>query len=112
MIDLYARRVLGWSFSPKHNADLLIRALDIAYEQRGRPQNVSFHSDQGNQYGCPIFRQRLWRHRFKFSMSWRRNCHGNAPMECVFRSLKTEWLPTVGRMSASLAQQDIGRFKM
>lgn len=45
-------------------------------------------------------------------MHRRGNCHDNAPMERLFRSLKTEWVPTVGYMSASLAQQDIGRFLM
>lgn len=112
VIDLFARRVVGWAFSPKPDADLVIKALDMAYEQRGRPQNVLFHSDQGSQYGSRSFRQRLWRYRFKQSMSRRGNCHDNAPMERLFRSLKTEWIPTVGYMSASLAQQDIGRFMM
>ena len=46
------------------------------------------------------------------SMSRRGNCHDNAPMERLFRSLKSEWIPTVGYMSAALAQQDIGRFLM
>ncbi|MGE8436648.1 MAG: IS3 family transposase [Pseudomonas palmensis] len=112
VIDLFARRVVGWAFSSKPDADLVIKALDMAYEQRGRPQNVLFHSDQGSQYSSRSFRQRLWRYRFKQSMSRRGNCHDNAPMERLFRSLKTEWVPTVGYMTASLAQQDIGRFLM
>ncbi|WP_156160253.1 IS3 family transposase [Pseudomonas sp. 2(2015)] len=112
VIDLFARRVVGWAFSSKPDSDLVIKALDMAYEQRGRPQNVLFHSDQGSQYSSRSFRQRLWRYRFKQSMSRRGNCHDNAPMERLFRSLKTEWVPTVGYMSASLAQQDIGRFLM
>ncbi|WP_447591057.1 IS3 family transposase [Aquipseudomonas campi] len=112
VIDLFARRVVGWAFSSKPDADLVIKALDVAYEQRGRPQNVLFHSDQGSQYGSRGFRQRLWRYRFKQSMSRRGNCHDNAPMERLFRSLKTEWVPSVGYMSAALAQQDIGRFLM
>nr|WP_150777104.1 IS3 family transposase [Pseudomonas fluorescens] len=112
VIDLFARRVVGWAFSSKPDADLVIKALDMAYEQRGRPQNVLFHSDQGSQYGSRSFRQRLWRYRFKQSMSRRGSCHDNAPMERLFRSLKTEWVPSVGYMSATLAQQDIGRFLM
>lgn len=63
VIDLCARRVVGWAFSSKPDADLVIKALDMAYEQRGRPQNVLFHSDQGSQYGSQYgsrsFRQRL-----------------------------------------------------
>ena len=112
VIDLYARRFVSWAFSAKPDANQMIKALDMAYEQLGRPQKVLFHSDQGSQYGSRSFRQRLWRYRFKQSMSRRGNCHDNAPMERLFRSLKTEWIPTVGYMNAALAQQDIGRFLM
>ncbi|MGZ0700652.1 IS3 family transposase [Pseudomonas piscis] len=112
VIDLFARHVVGWAFSSKPDAELVIKALEMAYEQRGRPQNVLFHSDQGSQYSSRSFRQRLWRYRFTQSMSRRGNCYDNAPMERLFRSLKTEWIPTVGYMSASLAQQDVGRFLM
>jgi putative transposase len=112
VIDLYARRVVGWEFSAKPDADLVIKALDMPYEQRGRPQNVLFHSDQRSQHGSRSLRQRLWRHRFTQSMSRRGNCYDNAPMERLFRSLKTEWISTVRYMIASLAQQDIGRFLM
>lgn len=51
VIDLSARRVVGWAFSPKPDADLVIKALDLAYELRGRPRDVLSHSDQGSQYG-------------------------------------------------------------
>ncbi len=64
VIGRFARRVVGWAFSAKPDADLVIKALDMAYEQRGRPQNVLFHSDKGNQYGSLNFRQRLWLYRF------------------------------------------------
>ena len=112
VIDLFARRVLGWAFSSKPDADLVIKALDMAYERRGRPQNVLFNSGQGNQHASRSFRQRLWCYHFKQSMSRRRNCHDNMPMERLYRSLKTQWVPAVGYMNASLAQQDIGRFLM
>lgn len=82
----------------------------MTYEQRGRPQNVLFHGDEGSQYGSRRLRQRLWRYRFKQSVSWRGNCHEYAPMERLFRSLKTEWIPTLGYMSAALAQRNIVRF--
>lgn len=49
VIDLFARRMVGWAFSPKPDSELVIKALDMAYEHRGRPQNVLFHSDQGSQ---------------------------------------------------------------
>lgn len=112
ILDLCTRRVVGWAFSASADATLVIKALDMAYEQRGRPQGVLFHSDQGSQYASRSFSQRLWRYRIKQSMSRRGNCWDNAPMERLFRSLKTEWVPALGYRSASLAQQDIGRFLM
>lgn len=48
-IDLYARWVVGWAFSGKHDVDLMIKPLDMAYEQRGLSKNVLFHRDQGSQ---------------------------------------------------------------
>ncbi|RML22131.1 hypothetical protein APX70_02662, partial [Pseudomonas syringae pv. maculicola] len=45
VMDLYARRVVGWALSNKPDANLVIKALDMAYEQRGRPQGLLFQSD-------------------------------------------------------------------
>ncbi|WP_152690388.1 IS3 family transposase [Pseudomonas fluorescens] len=112
VLDLYARRIVGWALSSKPDSDLVIKALDMAYEQRGRPQGLLFHSDQGSQYGSRQFRQRLWRYRMLQSMSRRGNCWDNAPMERVFRSLKTEWIPTVGYMTAQEAHRDISHYLM
>jgi putative transposase len=50
-LDLHTRRVVGWAFSAKPDAELVIKTLDMAYEQRGQPQQVLFHSDQGSQGG-------------------------------------------------------------
>ena len=80
VLDLYARRVVRWSMSDKPDAELAIKALEMAYQQRGCPSGVLCHSDQGNQYGSRAFRQRLWRYRMTQSMSRRGNCWDNAPM--------------------------------
>jgi putative transposase len=90
VLDLFARRVVGWAMSFSPNADLTVKALDHVWEQRGRPSQVMFHSDHGCQYGSRKFRQRLWRYRMEQSMSRRGNCWDNSPMERVFRSLKSE----------------------
>ncbi len=95
-MNLFACRVVGWALSNKPDSDLVIKALDMVYEQRGKPQGLLFHSDQGSQYGSRHFCQRLWRYRINQSMSRGGNCYDNSPMERVFRSLKTEWIPTVG----------------
>ena len=74
VLDLYARRVVGWAMSSSPDADLVVKALDHAWEQRGQPEKVMFHSDQGSQYASRKFRQRLWRYRMTQSMSRRGNC--------------------------------------
>ena len=50
VLDLVTRRVVGWSFSTSPDADLVVKALDMAFELRGRPTDLMFHSDQGGQY--------------------------------------------------------------
>ena len=62
VLDLYSRCVVGWALSEHPDAALVIKALDNAYELRGKPKGVLFHSDQGSQDGSKIFRQRLWRY--------------------------------------------------
>ncbi|EPK1790007.1 IS3 family transposase [Pseudomonas aeruginosa] len=112
VLDLHTRRVIGWAFSAKPDAELVIKALDMAYEQRGKPQQVLFHSDQGSQYASRLFRQRLWRYRMQQSMSRRGNCWDNSPMERLFRSLKLEWVPSTGYLTAQEAQRDISHYLM
>ncbi|HCW0214356.1 IS3 family transposase [Pseudomonas aeruginosa] len=112
VLNLHTRRVIGWAFSAKPDAELVIKALDMAYEQRGKPQQVLFHSDQGSQYASRLFRQRLWRYRMQQSMSRRGNCWDNSPMERLFRSLKSEWVPSTGYLTAQEAQRDISHYLM
>ncbi|GAA0858231.1 hypothetical protein GCM10009114_27050 [Aliiglaciecola litoralis] len=112
VIDLFTRRVIGWSLSNRPDTELAARALDMAYEHRGKPQHVMFHSDQGSQYGARKFRQRLWRYRITQSMSRRGNCWDNSPMERVFRSLKSEWVPSTGYCSINEAKRDVGYYLM
>ncbi|WP_085985283.1 IS3 family transposase [Marinobacter algicola] len=112
VLDLYARRVVGWAMSSSPDADLVVKALDHAWEQRGQPEKVMFHSDQGSQYASRKFRQRLWRYRMTQSMSRRGNCWDNAPMERLFRSLKSEWIPALGYRNLPEAKKDVGGYLM
>ncbi|MBY4695554.1 hypothetical protein K6W21_15875 [Burkholderia latens] len=50
MFDLFPRRVVGRAFSTRPDADLVVWALEMAYENRGRLQGLLFHSDQGGHY--------------------------------------------------------------
>lgn len=114
------------SFSTEFKREAALLVLDQGYTlieasrsvgvvdsvQRGRPQGVLFHSDQGGQYASRLFRQRLWRYQMQQSMSRRGNCWDNAPMARLFRSLKTEWVPSLGYASALEAQRDISHYLM
>lgn len=110
VMDLYARRVIGWSLSEQADTDLVLRALDMAYAQRGGPKGVLFHSDQGSQYASLKLRQRLGQYGMTQSMSRRGNCWDNAPMERVFRSLKTEWVPKNGYVSVHHAIKEVSYY--
>ena len=110
VIDLYARKPIGWAISLSPDSVLTGQALSMAFEARGRPKGVMFHSDQGSHYSSRKFRQHLWRYQIEQSMSRRGNCWDNAPMERFFRSLKTEWVPALGYRNFTDAQQSITEY--
>ncbi len=110
VMDLFARRVIGWSLSADADTALISSALRMACETRGQPRDVMFHSDQGSQYTGLKYQQLLWRHRIKQSVSRRGNCWDNGPMERFFRSLKTEWVPTEGYAGRDEARQQINDY--
>lgn len=110
VLDLYARRVVGWAFSRHPDSALTGQALALAYESRGCPKGVMFHSDQGSHYTSLAFRQRIWQYQMTQSMSRRGNCWDNAPMERFFGSLKSEWIPETGYSSVEEAESDILRY--
>lgn len=74
VMDLFSRKIIGWAMSYSPNTDLTANALSMAYEQRGEPQGVMFHSDQGCHYTSIKYRQLLWRYQITQSMSRRGNC--------------------------------------
>lgn len=90
VMDLCARRIVGWAMSASPDTTLVIRALRLALAHRHPTQELMFHSDQGCQYTSEAFRRFLADHRIIQSMSRRGNCWDNAPVERFFRSLKSE----------------------
>lgn len=107
VLDLFSRKPVGFAFSYSPDSQLTCQALKMAYESRGRPKGLMFHSDQGCHYTSKQFRQLLWRYQIKQSMSRRANCWDNAVMERFFRSLKTEWIPEIGYQSFNEAKVSI-----
>jgi len=107
VLDLYSRKIVGFSISDSPDSKLTKQALSNAFEARGKPKGVMFHSDQGCHYTSVSFRQLLWKYRINQSMSRRGNCWDNAPMERFFRSLKTENMPKHGYKNAVIAVSQI-----
>lgn len=90
VMDLYSRRIVGWSMSASMTAQLVIDALLMALWRRGRPDELLHHSDQGSQYTSEDFQRLLAEHGIVCSMSRRGDCWDNAAMESFFSTLKTE----------------------
>ncbi len=107
VLDLYGRKIVGFSLSDSPDSELTKKALSNAYEARGQPTGVMFHSDQGCHYTSLGFRQLIWKYQIKQSMSRRGNCWDNAPMERFFRSLKTENMPKKGYGSENNAKDSV-----
>jgi putative transposase len=65
VIDLYARKPIGWAMSLSPDSVLTGQALSMAYEARGKPKGVMFHSDQGSHYSSRKLQQHLWRYQIE-----------------------------------------------
>jgi putative transposase len=92
VMDLYSRRIVGWSMSETMKAKMVSDALLMALWRRGKPSALMHHSDQGSQYTSDDFQQLLKARGITCSMSRRGECWDNAAMESFFSSLKTERL--------------------
>ena len=90
VVDLFSRRVVGWSMSATMTAQLVTDALVMAIWRRGTPHTVLHHSDRGSQYTSEPFQRLLADHGVTCSMSRAGNVWDNAVMESFFSSLKTE----------------------
>jgi len=90
VIDLFSRRVVGWSMQAEMTAQLVTDALVMAIWRRGKPDALLHHSDQGSQYTSEQFQRLMADSGVTCSMSRSGNCWDNAAMESFFSSLKTE----------------------
>jgi len=90
ILDVFNRKIVGWSIDSKLSHELLADALHKALRQRKPEAGVMFHSDRGTQYASYAFRDLLEQYGFIQSMSSSGNCYDNAMMESFFHTLKTE----------------------
>lgn len=90
VIDLFSRRVVGWSMQSRQTTDVVLQALLMAVWRRKPKNRVLIHSDQGSQFTSMDWASFLRAHNLEHSMSRRGNCHDNAVAESFFNLLKRE----------------------
>lgn len=90
VMDIYSRKIIGWSINSSLSTELVIRALMMALVHRNPERGIIFHSDRGSQYTSSAFREILKNYGIVQSMSSTGNCYDNAITESFFHTLKTE----------------------
>lgn len=107
VIDLFSRRVVGWSMQSRMTTDLALQALLAAIWRRKPKQKVMIHSDQGSQFTSGEWQSFLGKHNLEASMSRRGNCHDNAVAESFFQLLKREHIRRRTYLTRDAARQDV-----
>ena len=90
IMDVYSRKIVGWSIHNCLSKELVIRALIMAIINRNPSKGLIFHSDRGSQYTSSSFRELIKIYGMVQSMSSTGNCYDNAITESFFHTLKTE----------------------
>ena len=90
VIDLFTRKVVGWSMSERIDSRLVVDALEMAVSRELPDAGLVAHSDRGVQYASEHYQVMLTQHDIKCSMSRTANCWDNAPAESFFATLKKE----------------------
>jgi putative transposase len=107
VVDLFARKVVGWSMKPSLSKELALDALLMAVWRRKPAGRVVVHSDQGSQHGSDDFKRFCHAHNLEPSMSRRANCRENAVAESFFSSLKKERIRKRIYKTRDLARADV-----
>lgn len=107
VIDLFSRRVVGWSMQSRMTTDLALQALLAAVWRRKPKQKVMIHSDQGSQFTSGEWQSFLGKHNLEASMRRRGNCRDNAVAESFFQLLKREHIRRRTYLTRDAARQDV-----
>ncbi len=111
IIDLFSRRVVGWSMAEHLRTGLVLTALEAALGQRlPSPTGLVFHSDRGSQYASGDYQAALEKAGITCSMSRRANCWDNAVAESFFGTLKTELIHPRMFSSRAIARTTIAEW--
>lgn len=109
VLDVFSRRIVGWSMHKRMTKSLVIDALQMALGQRETTDDLLHHSDRGSQYTSTAYQDLLLSYDITVSMSGTGNCYDNAMMESFFATLKAEWV-THRYATRDLARRDIFEF--
>jgi putative transposase len=107
VLDLFSRKIVGWAMSNQIDADLVEKALRMAYYQRQPEQGLLHHSDRGSQYASHQIRNLLAASQTQVSMSRKADCWDNAVMESFWGTLKNEWVHHQKYKTRAEAKTDI-----
>ena len=110
VLDLYGRRIVGWSIGKRMTKELVINALKTAIRRRNPAPGLICHSDRGSQYCSHAYQELLQKHGFLCSMSRKGECQDNACAETFFHSLKVEWIYGEPLKSRYQMKQDVREY--
>jgi len=107
IVDLFSRKIIGWSMKQTMARDIVIDALDMAVWRRKPRQHVLIHSDQGSQYSSEDWLRLCRQHNLWPSMSRRGNCWDNAVAEAFFSNLKKDRIKKRIYKTLEMAKADV-----
>jgi putative transposase len=110
ILDLFARRVVGWAVSDRLHRELALEALHKAVAVRRPSVGLIHHTDRGSQYCSLAYQAELRRHNIRISMSGKGNCFDNAVVESFFKTLKSELVWRTVFQTRAEAKDAIGRY--
>jgi len=107
VIDLYSRKVVGWSMNHRMTTNLVNDALFMALKRRSPSDGLIYHTDRGSQYASDSHRLLLKEYNIQQSMSGKGNCYDNAVAESFFNALKTELIRKISCETRSQVSQAV-----
>ena len=110
VLDLFARRIVGWAVSDRLHKELPLEALRKALAIRQPREGLTHHSDRGCQYCSAAYQTELRKHGILISLSGKGNCFDNAVVETFFKTLKAELVWRTAFQTRAEARDAIARY--
>ena len=110
VMDLYTRKIVGWKLGDRMTTDLVLAALDMAYDAKKPAKGLLHHSDRGSQYTSEEYRERLQKYKMTASMSRKGNCYDNACIESFHSVLKKEFIYCTRFRTKERAQKEMFQY--